>query len=52
MAADAAAALFDMDGALVNTPYPHALTQWKALWQFGHQVLDPGVPARTGAGVR
>ncbi|WP_161800991.1 hypothetical protein [Kitasatospora griseola] len=52
MAADAAAALFDMDGAPVNTPYPHALTQWRASRQFGHQMLDLGVPARTRAGVR
>ncbi|WP_157815564.1 hypothetical protein [Kitasatospora sp. CB02891] len=52
MAADAAAALFDVHGALVNTPYSHAFTRRKALRQFGHQVLDPGVPALTRAGVR
>ncbi|MFJ8443566.1 hypothetical protein [Kitasatospora griseola] len=47
MAADAAAALFDVDGTRVNTPYPHTLARWKTLRQYGHQV-----PAHPGAGVR
>ncbi|MFJ1792732.1 hypothetical protein [Kitasatospora griseola] len=47
MAADAAAALFDMNGTRVNTPDPHALARWKTVRKHGHQV-----PTHPGVGVR
>ncbi|MEU8540653.1 HAD family hydrolase [Streptomyces sp. NPDC048717] len=33
-----AAALFDLDGTLVDTTYLHTLTWWQALRQHGHEV--------------
>ncbi|MFD7729312.1 HAD family hydrolase [Kitasatospora phosalacinea] len=38
MAADVAAALFDVDGTLLDAVHPHTLAWWQALAQYGHEV--------------
>ncbi|KDN87568.1 HAD family hydrolase [Kitasatospora cheerisanensis] len=51
MAADApAAALFDVDGTLVDTAYLHTLAWWEALRQYGHLVDAAPVHRAIGMG--
>ena len=38
MSRSVTAALFDVDGTLVDTNYLHAVTWWEAFGQAGHQV--------------
>jgi len=44
------AALFDVDGTLVDTNYLHALTWWEAFDQAGHQVLMADIHRAIGMG--
>ena len=50
MAADAAAALFDVDGTLVDTVYLHTLAWWQALAQYGHEVDAARIHRAIGMG--
>ncbi|MFK0195236.1 HAD family hydrolase [Kitasatospora sp. NPDC090308] len=50
MAADVAAALFDVDGTLVDTTYLHTLAWWQALAQFGHEVDAAPIHRAIGMG--
>ena len=44
------AALFDVDGTLVDTNYLHAVTWWQAFAQAGHEVAGrPTEGERPGA---
>ncbi len=44
------AALFDLDGTLVDTNYLHTLTWWQALHQHGHQVAMAEIHRAVGMG--
>ena len=44
------AALFDVDGTLVDTSYLHAVTWWEALRQAGHTVPMARVHRAVGLG--
>lgn len=44
------AALFDVDGTLVDSSYLHAVTWWEALWQGGHVVPMARVHRAVGLG--
>ncbi|UQW99473.1 HAD family hydrolase [Streptomyces sp. RerS4] len=44
------AALFDLDGTLVDTNYLHVLTWWQALHQHGHEVPMARVHRAIGMG--
>ncbi|MFB7945787.1 HAD family hydrolase [Kitasatospora phosalacinea] len=50
MAADVAAALFDVDGTLVDTVYLHTLAWWQALAQYGHEVDAARIHRAIGMG--
>ncbi|RKE17488.1 HAD family hydrolase [Streptomyces sp. TLI_171] len=50
MAADVAAALFDVDGTLVDTAYLHTLAWQQALRQYGHQVDAARIHRAIGMG--
>ncbi|MFC8722231.1 HAD family hydrolase [Kitasatospora sp. NPDC057198] len=50
MAADVAAALFDVDGTLVDTVYLHTLAWWQALAQYGHEVDAARIHRSIGMG--
>ncbi|BAJ26573.1 MULTISPECIES: HAD family hydrolase [Kitasatospora] len=50
MAADVAAALFDVDGTLVDTTYLHTLAWWQALAQYGHHVDAARIHRAIGMG--
>ncbi|QKW18126.1 HAD family hydrolase [Kitasatospora sp. NA04385] len=50
MAADGAAALFDVDGTLVDTVYLHTLAWWQALAQYGHEVDAARIHRAIGMG--
>lgn len=50
MTADRRAALFDMDGTLVDSTYLHAVTWWEAFRQAGHRVPMAGVHRTVGMG--
>ncbi|MFF2817695.1 HAD family hydrolase [Kitasatospora cineracea] len=50
MAANVAAALFDVDGTLVDTTYLHTLAWWQALAQYGHEVDAARVHRAIGMG--
>ncbi|GAA4883802.1 HAD family hydrolase [Kitasatospora terrestris] len=45
-----AAALFDVDGTLVDTAYLHTLAWWEALRQYGHDVDAARVHRAVGMG--
>ena len=42
--------LFDVDGTLVDTTYPHVLAWWEALSQFGHRVPMARIHRAIGMG--
>ncbi|MGW1225639.1 HAD family hydrolase [Streptomyces sp. NPDC001478] len=44
------AALFDVDGTLVDTNYLHATTWWEAFRQAGHTVATPAIHQAIGLG--
>ncbi|AXK35646.1 HAD family hydrolase [Streptomyces armeniacus] len=44
------AALFDVDGTLVDTNYLHAVTWWEAFRQAGHTVPMPDIHRAVGMG--
>jgi HAD superfamily hydrolase (TIGR01509 family) len=44
------AALFDVDGTLVDTNYLHAVTWWEAFGQAGHYVPMPDIHRAIGMG--
>ncbi|MFI8106040.1 HAD family hydrolase [Streptomyces sp. NPDC086023] len=44
------AALFDLDGTLVDTNYLHTLTWWQALHQHGHEVPMAEIHRAVGMG--
>jgi HAD superfamily hydrolase (TIGR01509 family) len=44
------AALFDVDGTLVDTNYLHAVTWWEALGQAGHYVTMADIHRAIGTG--
>lgn len=44
------AALFDVDGTLVDTNYLHTVTWWEAFRQAGHQVPMPDIHRSVGMG--
>jgi HAD superfamily hydrolase (TIGR01509 family) len=46
------AALFDVDGTLVDTNYLHAVTWWEAFAQAGHVVPMAGIHRAIGMGSR
>ena len=48
--ADARAALFDVDGTLVDTNYLHVVTWWEAFRQAGHAVAMPDIHHTIGMG--
>ncbi|MFD8480432.1 HAD family hydrolase [Kitasatospora sp. NPDC059673] len=50
MAVDPAAALFDVDGTLVDTAYLHTLAWWEALRQYGHRLAAAPVHRAIGMG--
>ncbi|MFF4342291.1 HAD family hydrolase [Kitasatospora sp. NPDC001540] len=50
MATDVAAALFDVDGTLVDTVYLHTLAWWQALAQYGHEVDAARIHRAIGMG--
>ncbi|GAB7029626.1 HAD family hydrolase [Streptomyces sp. NPDC021749] len=50
MTADRRAALFDMDGTLVDSTYLHAVTWWEAFRQAGHRVPTAAVHRTVGMG--
>jgi beta-phosphoglucomutase-like phosphatase (HAD superfamily) len=43
------AAIFDVDGTLVDTNYLHAETWWEAFRQHGHAVDTRSDPAPSGS---
>jgi HAD superfamily hydrolase (TIGR01509 family) len=47
---DRAAALFDVDGTLVDSTYLHTVTWWEALRQYGHEVPAHRVHRAVGLG--
>lgn len=44
------AALFDLDGTLVDTNYLHVLSWWQALLQYGHEVPMARIHGAIGMG--
>ncbi|MFG3118279.1 HAD family hydrolase [Streptomyces sp. NPDC048197] len=50
MTADRRAALFDMDGTLVDSTYLHAVTWWEAFRQAGHRVPTAAIHRTVGMG--
>jgi HAD superfamily hydrolase (TIGR01509 family) len=50
MSTSVAAALFDVDGTLVDTNYLHAVTWWEAFGQAGHQVPMTDIHRAIGMG--
>jgi len=50
MSRSVTAALFDVDGTLVDTNYLHAVTWWEAFGQAGHQVPMTDIHRAIGMG--
>lgn len=50
MTADVTAALFDVDGTLVDSNYLHTVTWWQAFAQAGHDVPMPAIHRAIGMG--
>ncbi|MGW8397756.1 HAD family hydrolase [Streptomyces lydicus] len=50
MSTDRRAALFDVDGTLVDTTYLHAVTWWEAFRQSGHRVPMADIHRAVGMG--
>ncbi|WP_310726274.1 HAD family hydrolase [Streptomyces sp. N2A] len=50
MTADRRAALFDMDGTLVDSTYLHAVAWWEAFRQAGHRVPTAAIHRTVGMG--
>jgi HAD superfamily hydrolase (TIGR01509 family) len=50
MSGSVRAALFDVDGTLVDTNYLHAVTWWEAFGQAGHQVTMTDIHRAIGMG--
>ena len=50
MAVTVTAALFDVDGTLVDSNYPHAVTWWEAFAQAGHDVAMAAIHWAVGMG--
>lgn len=46
----ARAALFDVDGTLADTNYPHVTSWWRAFREAGHQVAMPDIHRAVGLG--